>query len=320
MKETWSEARTAQWLRDQDGVLILTHIRPDGDTLGCAAALCAALRKLGKRAWVLKNPGVTDTYEAYVSPCYAPADVQPEHIVAVDIATEDLLPAEFEGYRGRIELCIDHHPSNTGYAGATCLDPSAAACGEILFRILRDHLGLMDGELALALYVAVSTDCGCFVYSNTTPETHRIAACLMEHADVRAVNKRCFRTKSRKRLQLEGMLMASEEFFDQGRLCIGVVSVADKVSVDASEGDCEELSSFAAEIEGVLCAATIRQLREGVCKISLRTDPDYCNATEACALLGGGGHAAAAGATLYDVTIPQAREQVYRAVTAVTGR
>ena len=132
-----TELQAAQWLRERDNFLLLTHVRPDGDTLGSAAALALALRKLGKRAWVGYNSGVTETYAGYMEGCYPPADFVPEHIVAVDIATEHLLPAEFEPYRGRIELCIDHHPSNEGYAGETCLDASAAACGEIVYRICK---------------------------------------------------------------------------------------------------------------------------------------------------------------------------------------
>ena len=98
-----TELQAAQWLRERDNFLLLTHVRPDGDTLGSAAALALALRKLGKRAWVGYNSGVTETYAGYMEGCYPPADFVPEHIVAVDIATEHLLPAEFEPYRGRIE-------------------------------------------------------------------------------------------------------------------------------------------------------------------------------------------------------------------------
>lgn len=310
-----TERETARWLLERDRFLILTHVRPDGDTLGCAAALCAALRKKGKTAWAAPNPGVTDTYRGDIAPYFAPEDYQPEHIVAVDIATEDLFPAPFARYKGRTELCIDHHPSNTGYAPNLCLDAGAAACGEVLYRICAGELGVMDAEIAKALYLAISTDCGCFVYSNTTPTTHRIAAELMEYGDfAREINQRCFQTKSRKRLELESRLLQSARYYEGERVVIGAIRRQDMQEVAASEGDAEELSSLLRQVEGVKAAATLRELADGSWKLSLRTDPDYLNATDTCALLGGGGHAAASGARQSGVDRTEMERRVLEAI------
>ena len=314
-----TELQAAQWLRERDNFLLLTHVRPDGDTLGSASALALALQKLGKRAWVGYNSGVTETYAGYMEGCYPPADFVPEHIVAVDIATEHLLPAEFEPYRGRIELCIDHHPSNEGYAGETCLDASAAACGEIVYRICK-LLGEMDAAIAKQLYIAITTDCGCFVYNNTTPATHRIAAELMEYGDFwKQVNRNCFQTLSLKEIKLQQRLLGSMEFFDGGALAVGAISLADLAEFQASQGDSEELASWANKIQGVKASATLRQLEERVWKVSLRTDGSL-NATGVCARRGGGGHAAAAGASMYDVDEAQARRRVLEAVRAVQAQ
>lgn len=314
-----TELQAAQWLRERDNFLLLTHVRPDGDTLGSASALALALQKLGKRAWVGYNSGVTETYAGYMEGCYPPADFVPEHVVAVDIATEHLLPAEFEPYRGGIELCIDHHPSNEGYAGETCLDASAAACGEIVYRICK-LLGEMDAAIAKQLYIAITTDCGCFVYNNTTPATHRIAAELMEYGDFwKQVNRNCFQTLSLKEIKLQQRLLGSMEFFDGGALAVGAISLADLAEFQASQGDSEELASWANKIQGVKASATLRQLEERVWKVSLRTDGSL-NATRVCALLGGGGHAAAAGASMYDVDEAQARRRVLEAVRAVQAQ
>lgn len=310
-----TEQEAARWLLERDSFLILTHIRPDGDTLGCAAALCAALKKRGKTAWVAPNPGVTDTYREDIAPYFAPADYQPEHIVAVDLATEDLFPAPFAPYRGKVELCMDHHPSNTHYAQHLCLDASAAACGEVLYRLCKEGLGVMDEEIAKALYLAISTDCGCFVYSNTTPTTHRIAAELMEYGDFfRAINKRCFQTKSRKRLELESRLLQSAHYYEEGKVVIGATTLRDMEEVEANDGDAEELSSLLPQVEGVLAAATIKEQAPGSWKLSLRTDPAYLNATDTCALLGGGGHASASGARQTGVDQAEMERRVLEAI------
>lgn len=309
------ENEAAKWLSDRNRFLILTHIRPDGDTLGSAAGLCAALRKIGKTAWVAENKGVTATYIGDIQAYFAPAGYEPEHIVAVDIATENLFPPEFEPYKGKAELCIDHHPSNERYAQNLCLDASAAACGEVIYRICADHLKAMDAEIARSLYLAVSTDCGCFVYDNTTPETHRIAAQLMTYGDFyKEINKRCFQTKSRKRMELESRLMQSAAYFEDGKVVIGAITLRDIAEVEASEADAEELSSLLRQVEGVKAAGTLRELKDGSWKLSLRTDPDYVNATDTCALMGGGGHKAASGARQSGISQQEMRELVLECI------
>lgn len=314
-----TEQQAARWLRERDNFLLLTHVRPDGDTLGSAAALALALRGLGKTAHVAYNPGITETYAGYMTGCYAPEDFTPEHIVAVDIATENLLPPALEQWRGKSELCIDHHPSNEGYAQETCLDTTAAACGEIIYRICKE-LGVMDAQIAKQLYIAITTDCGCFVYNNTTPATHRIAAELMEYGDFwKQVNRNCFQTLSLKEIRLQNRLLESMQFYDGGALAIGAISLADLAEFEASQGDSEELASWANKIQGVKASATLRQLEERVWKVSLRTDGSL-NATRVCALLGGGGHAAAAGASMFDVDEAEARAKVLEAIRTVQGQ
>lgn len=312
---TMTEQQVITWLLERDNFLLLTHVRPDGDTLGSASALCRSLNKAGKAAYLLRNPGVTRTFDGWLTLPWAPDGWEPEHVIAVDIATEKLFPdGEQQKYLGKTELCIDHHPSNEHYAQNLCLDPEAAAAGEVVYTICKG-LGNLDEEMAKALYIAISTDCGCFVYSNTRPQSHRIAAELMELADMSAINKHFFQTKSSKELGLQARLMNSLAFFEDGKVCIGTVTVADKAALNADESDCEELSSFAATIEGVLCAATIRELEPNQCKVSLRTTPSYANANHICNRMGGGGHPAASGATLpYPTTVEEARKIVYQAI------
>ena len=191
----------------------------------------------------------------------------------------------------------------------------AAACGELLYDILKE-LGPITPEIALPLYVAVSTDTGCFAYANTTAETHRVAAALMETGiDCRTVNKVFFRTKTRKRMQLEGAMLSACEFYDRGRVAVLSVPLALMEQFQAAEGDAEDLSALGGQIQGVDCAVTMRELRPDVWKLSLRTG-DRVNATRACGLLGGGGHAAAAGCTV-EAPWAEAKRQILDAVAQV---
>ena len=304
-------SETAALLRSFDNVLILTHVRPDGDTVGCAAALCAGLRALGKTAYLLPNPELTDTTAPYFRPYEAPADFLPDKVVSTDIATLGLLPENAKRYAGRIDLAIDHHPSFEHFGAANIVRPEAAACGELMYSILA-HLGPITAEMALPLYVAVSTDTGCFAYGNTTANTHAVAAALMSTGiDCHTVNKVFFRTKSRKRMQLEGAMLSTAEFYDRDRVAVLSVPISLMEKVGATESDAEDLSALGGQIEGVDCAITMRELRPDVWKMSVRTGARI-NATQMCGLLGGGGHAAAAGCTV-EAPWAEAKRQILAA-------
>ena len=307
----------AALLRDQDNLLILTHRRPDGDTTGCAAALCLALRQLGRTAFLLRNPEMTETNAVYVTELWAPEGFAPDFVVSVDIAARSLFFPAAEAYFDRIGLAVDHHPSFEGFGAHQCVDPSRAACGEIVYEICRE-LGEVTAEVALPLYVAGSTDTGCFVYANTTANTHRVAAALLETGtDYFTVNKRHFRTKTRRRIAIEAELMGNAEFFHQDRGVFLTIPLSLLARTGADENDLDDISSLAGIIEGVDCGAVLRELKDGEWKLSLRTGANgRVNATRACGLLGGGGHAMAAGATLHG-TLEEVKRQVLDAIEQV---
>lgn len=307
-------AEAARLLLGWDRLLLLTHVRPDGDTVGSAAALCRALRDLGKTAYLLPNPELTATYAPYAAPYTAPEGFAPDRVVSVDIAALSLLPDNARPYQDRVDLAIDHHPSQEFFARETCLEADSAACGEIVYDIIT-RLTPVTPDIALPLYVAISTDTGCFVYSNTTARTHRIAAALMDCGiDAAPVNKALFRTKSVTRLAMESRMVADMELYDQGRVVVMQIPLSLRQELHATDADIEELSSLAALVEGTDCGVTLRELRPGQIKLSLRTGPRV-NATAVCRRLGGGGHRAAAGATIPG-TMEEAKAAVLAAIQA----
>ncbi len=312
---TLTVREAAERLRSFDNILILTHVRPDGDTVGSAAGLCAGLRRLGKTAYLLPNPELTDTTAPYFRPYAAPEGFTPEKVVSTDIATVDLFPENARPYADRVDLAIDHHPSFTGFGRENYVRPAAAAAGEIIYDVLA-ALGPITAEMALPLYVAVSTDCGCFAYSNTTAHTHAVAAALLRTGiDFQAVNKIFFRTKTKKRLALEAAMLSGVEYHDRERVAVLAVPLSLMARTQATETDAEDLSALGGQIEGVDCAVTMRELRPDVWKFSLRTGPRV-NATKACALLGGGGHAAAAGCTV-EAPFEEAKRRMLEAIAQV---
>ena len=192
-----------------------------------------------------------------------------------------------------------------------CVYPERAACGEIIHEIAAE-LGQVNAETALPLYVAVSTDTGCFVYSNVTANTHRVAAALIDTGvDFRAVNKRLFRTKSKKRLALEGRLLSELEYFDAGRVVVVQVPLSLQRELSLSEDDMDDLAALGGQVEGTDCSITMKEKEDGAWKISVRAG-GRINATKVCEAFGGGGHRAASGCVIRGKT----QEEAKRAMVA----
>ena len=292
-----TRAEFCAFVRIHDNFVILTHRRPDGDTIGCASALCLGLRQLSKTAFVLKNEQFTPRFQPFLDGLVCetlPVDVT---VISTDIASEGLL--SFDAVRMDLTpVCaVDHHGSNS-LACPKLVEADKAACGEIVHAILQELGVRVTKRIAECLYVAVSTDTGCFKFSNTSANTHRTAAALIEAgADVYSINKVFFDTKSFSRLRLEAKLTDTMEFYADRAVGVCVMPKSLLAEFSVTEDDLDSISGFARSIEGVKIGVMIREVEDGLGKISLRTEAPY-DAAKICGLLGGGGHAAAAGASV----------------------
>ena len=286
----------AECLRERDNFLLVTHLRPDGDTLGSAGALGSALRRLGKTAFLYNNPQITENYLRFVKQYIAPESFSPECVVAVDLADTGLFPV---GFDAPVDFCVDHHPSNSGYAGKTIVWADKASCGELVMELIKTLCGDVTAQEADLLYIAVSTDCGCFVYGNTTADTHIAAAELIRlGANHKWLNRELFRMTSAARLKLEGMIFTGLHSYRDCKINFAIVTLDMMEKAHATENDCDDLASLAGRVRGSLVSVTIRELEKGKrCKVSVRTGEEV-NASEVCAAFGGGGHAMAAGCTI----------------------
>lgn len=306
----------AHLLEEQDNILILCHSHPDGDTLGCGFALCSALQKKGKRARVACADEIPTKY-AYLWREVERQSFEPQFIVAVDVADPKLLghPVE-EQYAQRINLCIDHHGSNILYAEKTLLDPSAGATCEIIFELLRELEMRIDAAVADCIYTGLSTDTGCFRYSNATARTHRIAAEMIDcGADAPIINQVMFETKTRTYAALERLALDSLELFYEGRAALVTVTQEMYRLSGSDESECDPIASLPRQIEGVLVGVMLRERADGTFKASVRTHRPV-DAAELCRRMGGGGHPRAAGCQL-EGPLQRAREELLRNIKAV---
>jgi len=285
----------AEYLRKNDNFLIVSHKNPDGDTMGSCAALCCALRRMGKTAFLFPNPQVIKKLRPFVEKFYAPDDFVPMVGIAVDVATDKMFSL---GFDGKVQLCIDHHPTNSRYAKKLLLKPEKASCGEIVMELVKALCGDVNKEEADLLYIAVSTDTGCFVYANTCAATLKAAAKLYEYgADAAILNQIFFRKKSAARLKLEGMIFSGMNFYRDGKICVVKITQEMLKKAGADTDDLDDIAGLAGMAEKSIVNVTIRELEDGSSKLSMRSSKEV-NSSDICAVFGGGGHHMAAGCTI----------------------
>ena len=284
-------------LAAHDRIRVLTHQSPDGDTLGCAGALCLGLRALGKQAQFVCADPVPGKYQSMLAPLTVQT-FDPDFVVAVDLADPQLLGTLREQYEFAADLGIDHHGSNTGWTRESLVDASAAAACELIAQVLH-ALGVpLNRDIANCLYTGLCTDTGCFRYSNTTPRTLRLAADLMEAgADAAAINMQMFEIKTPSRLALERMALDGLQYAYDGHVAVMRLSLDMIAASGATDSDLDGLAPIPRNIAGVDIGLTVRERAPGDYKVSVRTT-ESVDASALCRTLGGGGHVRAAGCRL----------------------
>ena len=289
---------TADFLLKQDHFCILSHRRPDGDTLGSTAALCLGLRSLGKTAHVLRNPEITERFQWLHEGLTKEAAEEGDTIVTVDVASPGMLPLAFQHLLGKIDLRIDHHSAATSFTECELVDGDSASCAEVVWDVLKWMGVRADRAISEATYVGLSTDTGCFRYSNTTDHTFSVAAeCARGGARIYELNQELFETNTLGRLKMQAWIVDHMKLLKGGEMAIVAIPKAKELEIGVTEDDMENISGFPRTIDGVKIAATIRQEGENKVKISVRAVPGY-DAAAICAKFGGGGHKGAAGASI----------------------
>lgn len=291
-------SEAGNFLKDCDNAVIITHQSPDGDCIGAGFALKDILEALGKRSRVVCSDAFPKRFD-FLTSTGCGEDFEPDTVIAVDIADTQLMGSLKEQYGDKVQLCIDHHISNTGYAERTLLRAEASATCELIYD-LACLMGIEIGRhCAACIYTGIATDTGCFKYDCTTVRAHEIAAELMRKHDIKyaQINRNMFDVKSAGRIKMEGAVMELMEYFLDNKLtmiCI-TADIMEKMGVDGN--DLEGCASLPLQVEGVEVGVMLKEREKDVYKVSMRSANDV-NVSEICATLGGGGHAKAAGCLL----------------------
>lgn len=296
----------AAFLLEHDRYTILSHANPDGDTAGCAYALCIALRSIGKKA----NVRCADDFSERFSFMWANAakeEFDEETVISVDVADRLLLGGLNEEYGGRVELAIDHHITHVTFEKRLLNEPNAAACAQTVFKVIEAMNIPINKDIASCLYTAIATDSGCFKFSSVSPETHRIAAKLLEYDfDFAQLNYTLFDLKTRERIALEERIYREMEYYFDGKCAVIILpkSALESVDIEDSNG----ISSIPRQVQGVEVGVVIKEKKEGW-KASLRSNQNI-DVQAICSVFGGGGHIRAAGCSFKGMTAQEAKEQL----------
>lgn len=300
----------ASMLKSAQKILILTHERPDGDTLGSAFAIKHSLK--GKDVRVICASPIPprlsficgDERELTLD-----ENFDPDLVVAVDAAEIGMMGEYGKRFEGKFDIKIDHHRTSVTYAKYNYIDYDTAACCEIIYPLAR-LLGDMTNETALALYTGISTDTGCFKFRNVSAQTHRIAADLMEFDfDVGKVNNRLFECKTPSEITATKVALNSLKIHENGKIALVCFSNEIKTANGLSDEDLSALNSLPREIDGVELGITVKQIdgSDTRYKVSMRSG-EKVDVSALCAKFGGGGHLRAAGCEIEAASASEAEK------------
>lgn len=307
-------SEAADFLRNCEDVVILTHQSPDGDCTGAGFAMKDILAALGIRSRVECSDMFPKRFD-FITSIGCGEEFEPKTVIAVDIADEQLLGDLRQIYGGKIQLCIDHHISNTDYAEKTLLRENGSATCEVIYDLAK-FMGIEITEhCAACIYTGIATDTGCFKFDCTTVRAHLIAAELKENfngINFARINRNMFDVKSMGRIKLDCAAMDLMEYYLDNKfalLCL-TTQIMNELGVESSE--LEGCAGLPLQLEGVEVGALLKQREDGAFKVSLRSAYDI-NVSDICQTLGGGGHAKAAGCLLKG-TVEEVKARLVQAV------
>lgn len=308
----------AKRIRKANSLLLVCHVRPDADALGSLLGMALGLEQLGKEVTALSPDGVPPLYR-FLPQWERVTHQLPERsfdmAIGMDADGSDRLgPAEPLVLSQRWVMDLDHHAGAERYGQIQVVDPSAAATGELVYDLLRELKVEITADIAVALMAALVTDTGGFRFANVRPQTLRVAAALMEAgAHPAPIYEAVYGTRAFAVTRLLGRLLATAERTPDGLVVWGQLTQADFRRWDLSTGCTEGFVDQLRMVEGAEVALFFREEPDGEIRVSLRSRGNV-NVARVAEEFGGGGHAPAAGCSLF---VPM-KDAVRRVVETVT--
>ncbi len=292
-----------QKLKEAETVLVYPHVVMDGDTLGSSIALCIALRKLGKEAYILIEDEIPG-YLLFLEKDYCTYDQQvidePDVSIAIDCSDiERFLERKEKFLSGKVSISIDHHKTTKLFADLNYIDENAAATSEIILDLIKLLDVEIDIEMAESIYTAIVTDTGNFQYTNTTKHTHLVTAELFDKGiDLEKISVEIYQNIRLEQLKIAGVVFDNMEMLYNGKGNTAFVTQEMLKTTGALMEETEGIIGTLRNISGVEISAFLKEKQINEIKVSLRAKT-YGDVSVIAQKFGGGGHKKAAGCTLY---------------------
>ena len=312
-------AEIAEVIRANQRFVVFSHIRPDGDALGCTLAMGLALRQLGKDVQMWNDDGCIERFHFLPgADLLRQPPTEPEEfdvVIMLDTAVKERGGRCVRAVKNAgLWINMDHHVSNPRYGDLNFIDSTSPATGQILFELFRAGEMPVTYEMADNLFVAISTDTGSFQYPNTTARTYEIGAELVRMGvKVGALSQRLYESHPRRRIELLKAMLNVMRFTSESRVASFALSLATAREVGAKPDDTEGLIDHIRSIEGVVVAAFFEELEDGFVRVSLRSKDPRADVCAIASAFGGGGHTLAAGLRMRG-TLAEVQEKILHAI------
>lgn len=292
-------AQTVESNKDKQ-IVVIGHMRPDGDCIGSQIALTRSLIQQGFDAVAVNNDPVTDVLKVFVNdtPIMLSKDFKPKPqaiAITVDCGDKDRIGKILNDLFPEITLNIDHHFSNTSFAKDNIVRPQAASATEILSGLLLDNDYPIDEVTATALFLGLVTDTGQFQYASTSAETFLLASKLMQLGAKPSYIGYClYECEPKERMELLKLFLNTLKFELGGKVATSFVNDEMYLKTGALRQHTEGFVDFTRQTTGVLIGVFLEEF-QGTIKGSLRCKNDSYRVDKLAAIYGGGGHICAAG-------------------------
>ena len=312
-------AEIAGILRTQQRFVVMSHVRPDGDALGCTLAMGLCLKQMGKDVQMWNDDGCLEKFsflpksELIQTP---PAEPQEFDVALVlDTAVKERAGRCVRAVKhAGVWINIDHHISNPRFGDRNYIDATSPATGQILFDLFRAGNLPITYEMADNLFVAISTDTGSFQYPQTNARTYEIGAELVRlGVNVGELSQRLYESYPRRRIELLKTMLNVLHFSSGDRVASFALTLAAARAIGAKPEDNEGLIDHIRAVEGVIVAAFFEELADGLVRGSLRSKDSRADVSQIAAQFGGGGHKLAAGLRTRG-TLAEVQEEVLKAI------
>lgn len=291
-------------IKSSKNILIISHVNPDGDTLGTMCALYSSiLKRYKKKAEMLILSKLPKIYE------FLPNINEAKHldqldksreydlVITVDVASLDrLIDAQILFDRAKYTVNIDHHKTNNCFGNLAFVE-NASSSGEVLFKMFKKLGWEMDLEIATCIYVAILTDTGGFRFENTDADVFRIAAALTDMGvNPRELFKKCYESKTKSMIMFQNYCVGKAVFVNDDKIAYTIVYKKDMEKFHAGDDYTDGIAEQLRAITSTDVSFVVKEVDTKICKISMRSK--NIDIAEVCSKFGGGGHRFASGCTI----------------------